>query len=122
MNLFGNYSFGFIFVAIAIVHFIRRRPDNYWLWIIIMGGGVGALIYIVVEVPDLDCCGSRCRYFARKRIRQRVMVLIIRRRKLQEWRPYSKEIRQSRSAMTTPSRRGRTRLILSIGALCELER
>lgn len=33
MNLFGNYSFGYIFVAIAVVHFIRRRPDNYWLWI-----------------------------------------------------------------------------------------
>jgi len=36
MNLFGNYSFGFIFVAIAVVHFIRRRPDNYcygsFLW------------------------------------------------------------------------------------------
>ena len=43
MNLFGNYSFGFIFVAIAVVHFIRRRPDTYWLWIILMGGGIGAL-------------------------------------------------------------------------------
>jgi hypothetical protein len=40
MNLFGNYSFGLIFVVIALVHFMRRRPDNYWLWIIMIGGGV----------------------------------------------------------------------------------
>jgi hypothetical protein len=54
MNVFGNYSFGLIFVVIALVHFMRRRPDNYWLWIILIGGGVGALAYIVVEVlPDL---------------------------------------------------------------------
>ena len=48
------YPWGFIFQGLAIVHFIRRRPDTYWLWIILMGGGLGALVYIVVEVaPDL---------------------------------------------------------------------
>src|SRR5215471_21603644 len=78
MHLFGNYSFGFIFVAIAVLHFIRRRPDNYWLWIIIMGGGLGALIYIVVEVlPDLGLLRQSFQVFShRKRIRQlEVMVL-----------------------------------------------
>lgn len=39
MNLYGNYSFGIILVVIALVHFIRRRPDGYWLWIIMIGGG-----------------------------------------------------------------------------------
>jgi hypothetical protein len=59
MNLFGNYSYGAIFMVIAMVHFMRRRPDSYWLWIIIMGGGIGALAYIFVEVlPDLGCFGS----------------------------------------------------------------
>ena len=43
MNLFGNYTFGFVFVGIALYHFYRRRPDNFWLWVILMGGGVGAL-------------------------------------------------------------------------------
>jgi len=44
MNLLGNYSFGLPLMAIAIIHFIRRRPDAYWLWIIMMGGGLGALV------------------------------------------------------------------------------
>lgn len=71
MNLFGNYSFGFIFVAIAVVHFIRRRPDTYWLWIILMGGGIGALIYIAAEVvPDLGLLRHSFQVFShRKRIR-----------------------------------------------------
>jgi hypothetical protein len=67
MNLFGNYSFGLIFVFIAVVHFIRRRPDMYWLWIIMLGGGLGALVYIVVEVlPDLGLLKRRERPWFRK--------------------------------------------------------
>jgi hypothetical protein len=78
MNLLGNYSFGFIFVAIAIVHFIRRRPDNYWLWIIIMGGGLGALIYICIEViPDLGLLRQSFRVFShRKRIQQLELTVL----------------------------------------------
>src|SRR5262252_3845217 len=78
MNLFGNYSFGLIFVVIALVHFIRRRPDNYWLWIIMIGGGLGALVYICVEVlPDLGLLREYFRVVShRKRIRSlEVMVL-----------------------------------------------
>src|SRR5438128_11977872 len=57
-NLMGSfYSFLFpwnlIIQAIAVIHFIRRRPDTYWLWIILIGGGLGAIVYIFVEVlPD----------------------------------------------------------------------
>ena len=40
-------------MAVAIVHFIRRRPDFYWIFIILFLGWIGAAIYIVVEViPD----------------------------------------------------------------------
>ena len=54
MHFFGNYSFGLIFMVAALVHFARRRPDWYWLWIIIMGGGVGAIVYLIVEaLPDV---------------------------------------------------------------------
>lgn len=77
MNLFGNYSFAFIFVAIAVMQFIRRRPDTYWLWIILMGGGIGALIYIAAEVvPDLGLLRHSFQIFShRKRIAQvEVMV------------------------------------------------
>jgi hypothetical protein len=46
----GFFGIGFILQAVAIIHFIRRRPDWYWLWIIILGSGLGAFIYICVEV------------------------------------------------------------------------
>lgn len=49
------YPWGLILQAAAIVHFVRRRPDTYWLWIIFIGGPIGALVYIVAEViPDVD--------------------------------------------------------------------
>jgi hypothetical protein len=48
------YPWGIILQALAVVHFVRRRPDTYWLWIIIIGGGLGALVYIAAEVlPDV---------------------------------------------------------------------
>jgi len=48
------YPWGFILQALAIIHFIRRRPDGYWLFIILIGGALGALVYFVAEVvPDL---------------------------------------------------------------------
>jgi hypothetical protein len=54
MELVGFiYRWGLILQAVAVVHFIQRRPDTFWLWIIIMGGGLGALVYIAAEVlPD----------------------------------------------------------------------
>jgi hypothetical protein len=72
MNLFGNYSYGLLFVGVAVVHFIRRRPDAYWLWIILMGGGLGAFVYICAEVlPDLGLLRHSFQVFShRKRIKQ----------------------------------------------------
>ena len=54
------------------MHFIRRRPDGYWLWIIIFFGGLGALIYIVAEViPDAGLMRQSFKAFPRrKRIRE----------------------------------------------------
>src|ERR1700690_2414129 len=55
MGLFFHlfYPYGIILQAIAIIHFIRRRPETYWLWIVLIGGPLGALVYIVAEVlPD----------------------------------------------------------------------
>jgi hypothetical protein len=66
------YPWGFILQALAIVHFIRRRPDTYWLWIILIGGGLGSLVYIAVEVlPDLGLLRDSFKVFPRrKRIRE----------------------------------------------------
>lgn len=48
------WPWGLILQGVALVHFIRRRPETYWLWIILFLGPLGALIYIVMEVvPDL---------------------------------------------------------------------
>ncbi len=48
------YPYGMILQALAILHFVRRRPETYWLWIVLIGGPLGALVYIVAEVlPDL---------------------------------------------------------------------
>jgi hypothetical protein len=66
------YPYGLILQAIAIVHFVRRRPDTYWLWIIVFFGGLGALIYIAMEVlPDAGLLQGAFQAFPRrKRIKQ----------------------------------------------------
>ena len=57
-----------ILQAVAIVHFIRRRPDWFWLFIIIFLGGWGALVYIAVEmVPDAGLLKQSFKVFPRRR-------------------------------------------------------
>jgi hypothetical protein len=67
-----------ILQGIAIVHFIRRRPDTYWLWIILIGGGLGAVVYIFVEVlPDFGLLRSSFKVFPRRRrIRELEAVIL----------------------------------------------
>jgi hypothetical protein len=66
--MFLFFPWGLILQAVAIVHFIRRRPDGYWLWIIIFLGGLGALIYIAVEViPDAGLMRQSFKTFPRRR-------------------------------------------------------
>jgi hypothetical protein len=62
------YPYGIVLQAIAIVHFIRRRPDGYWLWIILIGGGLGAMVYIAIEViPDIGLLRGSFKVFPRRR-------------------------------------------------------
>jgi hypothetical protein len=62
------YPWGLVLQAIAILHFARRRPDTYWIWIILIGGGLGALVYIVAEVlPDMNLVVSSFEGFSRRR-------------------------------------------------------
>lgn len=60
---------GLLLEALAIIHFIRRRPDFWWLWVIIFLGPLGAAIYLLVEaVPDTrDLGGQSFRGFSRRR-------------------------------------------------------
>jgi len=68
---------GWILIAIALIHFIRRRPNTYWLWIIIMGGWLGSLVYIFMEVvPDFSLLGDTFQHFNRgKRIKELVSLV-----------------------------------------------
>lgn len=61
------YPWGFLAQILAIVHFVRRRPDTYWIYIILFGGILGASAYIVVEVlPDLGLLRGVFQGFGRK--------------------------------------------------------
>jgi hypothetical protein len=67
------FPWGIILQGIAILHFIRRRPDTYWIFIILFLGPLGALIYLLVEAaPDLSFLSQQsARGFSRrKRIRE----------------------------------------------------
>jgi hypothetical protein len=70
MGSFLFFAFSWWAIAlrvVAIVHFIRRRPDFFWLWIILIHW-VGALVYIVVEViPDAGLLRSSFQVFPRRR-------------------------------------------------------
>ena len=72
------YPYGIILQALAILHFVRRRPDTFWLWIILIGGGLGALAYIVAEVvPDVGLLRGTFQIFSRrKRINQLEAAII----------------------------------------------
>ena len=62
------YSYGIILQALAVIHFIRRRPDTYWLFIIVMFGGIGALAYIFIEViPDFGLLRTSFQVFPRRK-------------------------------------------------------
>jgi len=72
------YPYGIILQALAVIHFIRRRPDTYWLWIILVFGGVRALAYIFIEViPDFGLLRSSCQVFPRrKRIKALESIIV----------------------------------------------
>jgi hypothetical protein len=66
------YPWGLLLQALAIVHFIRRRPDTYWIFIILFLGPLGAIVYLAVEaLPDIGLLGQSFKVFPRrKRIRE----------------------------------------------------
>jgi hypothetical protein len=70
MGSFLFFAFSWWAIAlriIAIVHFIRRRPDFFWIWVILFHW-VGALVYIFVEViPDAGLLRGSFQVFPRRR-------------------------------------------------------
>ncbi len=80
MGYFYSFLFpwNFLLQGIAIVHFIRRRPDTYWLYIILIGGGLGAIAYIAVEVlPDFGLLRTSLKVFPRRRRIRELEAIIL---------------------------------------------
>ena len=65
---FFLHGWGFLLQVVAIVHFIRRRPDTYWIFVILFLGWIGAAVYIVAEViPDAGLLRGSFQAFPRRR-------------------------------------------------------
>ncbi len=72
------YPWGFILQGLAILHFVRRRPENYWFYVIFFGGFLGAGVYIFAEVlPDLGLLRGVFQGFGRRSRIQKVETAII---------------------------------------------
>ena len=77
LHSFG-YPWSILLQVLAIVHLIRRHGAFYWFFIILMGGPIGALIYIVLEVvPDLGLLHDALTKRARKTRIQHVETTIL---------------------------------------------
>jgi len=64
--------------AAAIIDFIRRRPNMYWLWIIIALGPLGAGIYLVMEVlPDHRISTEGFRWYTRKKRIKHLEIIVL---------------------------------------------
>ncbi len=62
------YPWGLLLQGLAIVHFIRRRPETYWIYVILFLGPVGATIYLIVEgLPDIGLLGQSFKMFSRRK-------------------------------------------------------
>jgi len=61
------WPWGLIVQALALVHFFRRRPDGFWMYIILFLGPIGAAVYILAEViPDAGMLGETFKMFPRR--------------------------------------------------------
>jgi hypothetical protein len=78
-DILGFYfNWGILLQIGAVIHFVRRRPETYWLFIILMFGPLGALAYIFVEVlPDAGLLRGSFQVFPRRRrIRELERIVI----------------------------------------------
>jgi hypothetical protein len=62
------YPWGLLLQAAAIIHFIRRRPETYWIYIVLFLGPVGALVYLIVEAaPDVGLLNQSFKGISRRK-------------------------------------------------------
>jgi hypothetical protein len=62
------YPWGLILQGLAVVHFIRRRPDTYWIYVILFLGPIGAAVYLFAEaLPDIGLARHSFKGFSRRK-------------------------------------------------------
>ena len=62
------YPWSLLLQVFALIHFFRRRPDTYWLFIILFLGPLGALVYLLMEaLPDIGLLGQSVKVFPRRK-------------------------------------------------------
>lgn len=49
-DFINPWSLGILLQVLMIVHFIRNRPENYWFFVILFLGPLGAAAYFFIEV------------------------------------------------------------------------
>ena len=81
MGFFSHlfWPYGFILQIAALAHFFwRRRASGTWLWIIFIGGALGAAAYLIVEVvAEADVLRAAAQRRARKERITRVEAQIV---------------------------------------------
>jgi hypothetical protein len=77
MHALSSYGvFGVGLMALALLHYVRKQPEFYWLWIIIGLGPLGALIYLATQAaPELGDPGAFKFLDRRKRINYLTMMI-----------------------------------------------
>src|SRR5438477_979454 len=72
------FGYGFLFQVAAVIHWSRKRPEAFWLWIIIIGGIIGALAYFLINgLPDFRNLQRTLRGPARRKRIHVLRVLVI---------------------------------------------
>jgi hypothetical protein len=72
------YPWGLLLQLVALVHFVKRRPEGYWFYVILFAGPLGAGAYIIIEmIPDLGLLRGVFQGFGRRsRIQQLEMQIV----------------------------------------------
>jgi hypothetical protein len=72
------FPWGALLQVIAMVHFFRRRPDNYWMYVIIFLGPMGAFVYILIEMlPDATLLRHSFDAFGRRKRISHLEALVL---------------------------------------------
>ncbi|MGD0831295.1 MAG: tetratricopeptide repeat protein [Terracidiphilus sp.] len=62
------YPVGLVLEVLAIIHYFRRRPEQYWFFVIVFLGPLGALIYLImVALPEYNLFSQAFRGIPRRK-------------------------------------------------------